>query len=193
MRSGLSWFQQPVARTHACLALLLVACLSSPGAAAETRLLMRADCNGSVITAKEGFLAGYEDFVQLSSVHHDLEAPAALDLTRQEPIRLTSFRIAKVFTGSSVLLTQTMAQGKGCHEIRIDHLVPDSGSGQLVLRWQLILENAYVVARKEWSSETTAPTQDSFSFVPESVQWSFFRQDGSPGPVFKWNFVTSSS
>lgn len=176
-------------RSRGRLALLLfAACLFSPGAAAETLLMMRAICNGSLVTGKEGTLSGYEDFVQLSSVHHDLEAPAASDLSGQQRMNLSSFRIAKAFSASSVLMIQNMAQGNRC-DIQIDHLVPDTDSGMMVLRWQLVLERAYVVARKEWSTGGAQPPQDSFAFTPESVEWSYFREDGSPTYSFSWSFA----
>jgi type VI protein secretion system component Hcp len=186
------------------LALLLLssALLSFPAYALNS-LLMRATCGGSLLTAGEG--AGlnsvqFEDYVELSSIHHDLSAPlrsAPGGTVSQGPLSIEPIRIVKPTSASSIGMIAAMAQGQGCSEIILENL-QFGGASQSVPIWRLALEDAFIVARKEWQLQGDAspvPPQESFELYPSRLIWTHFSVDtqGNVTPVeFAWDFTTNS-
>jgi len=124
--------------------LLVFLFASAASALAFDQLLMRATCGGNVVTAGEGTLPGYNDFVALSSVHHELTR----EFNPPGPLRQSPVRVVQSVSASTVLLMQRMAQGQACEEVVIVHLQQDSQSGAFVEYWELSLENASVGERK---------------------------------------------
>ena len=197
-------------RTFACtrssrkwpLALLLLAsAILSVPVHAETVLLMRAICGGSLLTAGEGVRDGFEDYVELSSIHHDLSAPL-----RSAPggtpapgiLSIDPIRIVKSTSASSIGMISVMAQGQFCSEILLENR-QFGGVAQSVPVWRLELHETYIVARKEWHTAEAVPPlgipQESFELFPTRVGWTHFSVDaqGSVTPVeFTWDFSTNS-
>jgi type VI protein secretion system component Hcp len=158
----------------------------SASAMASDQLLMRATCGNDVVTAGEGTVPGYGDYVALSSVHHEL--------TRQfnppGPVQQSPIRVVKSVSASTVRLMERMMQGTGCEEVIIVHLRSTPPSGALQEYWELVLDNAALTERKNWDVTGAIPVQDAISFVPAIVTWTF--TDAAGGPVqFSWNFETN--
>lgn len=166
--------------------LLVLLCASAASALASDQLLMRAACGGNVVTAGEGTLPGYSDYVALSSVHHDL----TIQVNPPGPLRQLPVRVVKSVSASTVRLMERMAQGQACEEVIIVHLRPNSQSGALEEYWELFLEDASLIERKYWDLSGATPVQDAISFTPLIVTWTF--TDAAGGQTqFGWNFQTN--
>lgn len=180
--------------------LLLASAMVSVPVHAETVLLMRATCGGSLLTAGEGIREGFEDYVDLSSIHHDLSAPLRSGpggTVSPAPLAIEPIRIVKSTSASSIGMISVMAQGQFCTEILLENR-QFGGTAQSLPVWRLELQQAYIVARKEWQTAEDPPLgipQESFELFPTRVGWTHFSVDAQGGvtPIeFNWDFETNS-
>lgn len=166
---------------------LLLLSLQGSTVFASDPILMRANCAGSVVTRNEGELAGYVDYLELSSVHHEL----SISIQPPGPLASQPVRVVKPVSASSVRLIGIMAQGQVCEEVDIVHLRPSGLSGTLAEYWSLQLVNTSVSERKHWDVNGAASVQDAISFNPEVATW-IFTDGGGNETEFGWNFNTNS-
>jgi len=176
--------QQIASRVLLALAMVAVTPL-----VAASELMMRAVCNSSVITQNEGVWPGYEDFVALASLHHDLSLPTDSSGTIVGPLRFGSLRVTKVVSASSIALLERMSLAAACEDVSILSLLV-AGQPQPRALWQLDLENATVVLHSEWEAPEQELPGDSFGFWPEQITWTYFRADGTP-ISHSWTFSTA--
>lgn len=185
------------------LALLLgiATMLASPThaqSASQAGLLMRATCGGSLLTADEGNSGGLNDYVDLSSVHHDLSAPVRTGASiTPGTLAIEPIRIVKSTSASSIGMIAAMAQGQTCSEILVENW-QSRGSIGVAPVWRLELTQAFIVARKEWqTADESAPAapQESFELRPSRVSWTHFILDtsGVTPLEFTWDFETNTS
>lgn len=145
-----------------------------------------------MVTTGEGEITGYTDYVELSSMHHELSVPMnsggfepAGSLTRA-PVR-----IVKPVSASTIRLMQRMAQGQVCEEVMIVHLRQVAGSGTLVEYWEMMLGVVYLSERKNWDVTGATLVQDAISLNPRFVTWTF-TDDGGGDTTFGWDFGTNT-
>lgn len=157
---------------------------------AQGFLMMQADCGG-ILTAKEGLRPGLEDYVDLSSIHHDLSVPLNFGSTSVSPGKMSvdALRVVKSLSASSIGMIGEMARGRPCTQILIEHWIQTADTTRPI--WKMTLAEAYIVERKEWHAGAEVPPQESFGFFPSQLQWTYFLENGSP-VEFGWDFLTSS-
>lgn len=181
--------------TPAFLAGVLIAAMSlfaSP-ARAQGFMVMKVECDG-ILTAGEGTRPELLDYVDLSSIHHDLSVPVSFGVGGQPTTgrpSMDAMRVVKAVSVSSVGMIDAMARGTVCQEILIEHWLLDPMDGQPRVLWQLMLTNALIEGRKEWHAGVDDPPQESFSFFPSQLRWTHFRSNGA-STAFSWDFAADS-
>lgn len=188
-------FQSSAAfRGLVCGGLFILAGFASSPLLAQEFLVMQVTC-GSVLTEGEGERQGLEDYVEISSFHHGLANGIVIDGSvggGGGKVALDSFRVVKRLTGSSIGLIEKLTTGQHCPELRIERYGAHPGTGESVQRWRVLLTGVFVNERKEWHAGNDAPAEESFGFVAEEFEWTYFDDKGGEVTT-SWNFQTASA
>lgn len=173
------------------VAALVIPLLILPGLvlADGGRTMLKATCGGVVVTQGESTIKGFNDHVEISSVHHDMQNSVTLG-SGTGKVASGPIRIVKPQSASSLKFIENVIRGHHCSEVLIRHFL-DTDLDPMVEIWRMTLTDVFTVERNYWTAGSDARPQESLSFLPVVIEWTYFHDSGSAS--FGWDFEQNSS